>query len=361
MSLSKFMADARRILRGTTHHVLGDILSPEQTRKVLVRERARADRTGERFAVVIFNSHGSELGPGAWGDLGKVLKGRLRLTDEVGWLAAGQVCLILGGTGTEGAYKVGKDIGERRGDFPTLRCTIYEYPSGGSNREQVLEGAEVAGQVIQEPSIAGIGPLFERSMPLWKRSLDVAVAFVGLVLLAPLFAVVALAIKVTSTGPVFFLQSRSGRGGKPFVMWKFRTMVVDAEARKKELMESNEQDGSAFKMKKDPRVTRLGKFLRATSIDELPQLWNVLRGEMSLVGPRPLPCGETASCASWQRQRLDLTPGLTCIWQVKGRCRVSFADWMRMDVQYIRSHSLAQDLKLLVLTVPAVLLGRGAQ
>src|SRR5205823_467758 len=132
------------------------------------------------------------------------------------------------------------------------------------------------------------------------------------------------------------------------------------EARKQELVASNEQDGAAFKIKNDPRVTRLGRWLRSTSIDELPQLWNVLRGEMSLVGPRPLPCAEADSCAGWQRQRLDVTPGLTCIWQVHGRCRVSFADWVRMDVQYIRSRSLWQDVKLLLLTLPAVLLRRGA-
>src|SRR5262249_21379046 len=134
----------------------------------------------------------------------------------------------------------------------------------------------------------------------------------------------------------------------------------DAEAKKKELLALNEQDGPAFKIKRDPRITPLGRLLRATSIDELPQLINVLLGDMSLVGPRPLPCHETAGCASWQRQRLDVTPGLTCIWQIKGRSRVSFADWVRMDIQYIRNTSLLQDLKLLLMTVPALLLRKGA-
>ena len=359
--MTKLIAAARRLLRHRTHPTLQDVLSPEQLGKMLARERARADRTGERFAVVTFSPHGGELAEDAWGELAKVVKSRLRLTDEVGWLGAGNLCLVLGGTGTEGAHKVVKDIGEQLGGFPTLCCSIYEYPSAGSNREEVLEGGQLDGQVIQEPSIVGIGPLFERSMPLWKRCLDVAAASAGLLVLAPLFALVALTIKLTSRGPVFFLQPRSGRGGRPFLMWKFRSMVADAEGRKKELMAANEQDGAAFKMKNDPRVTRVGKILRASSIDELPQLWNVLRGDMSLVGPRPLPCGETARCVGWQLERLDFTPGLTCIWQVKGRSRVSFADWMRMDVQYNRSHSLAQDLKLLIMTVPAVLLGKGAQ
>jgi lipopolysaccharide/colanic/teichoic acid biosynthesis glycosyltransferase len=189
---------------------------------------------------------------------------------------------------------------------------------------------------------------------------DVAGASFGLLFLLPLFAVVAIAIRATSRGPVFFRQQRSGLGGKPFFMVKFRTMVVDAEAKKQALMALNEQDGPAFKIRRDPRVTRLGHFLRITSIDELPQLWNVLRGDMSLVGPRPLPCSETDACRGWLRQRLDVTPGLTCIWQVRGRSTVSFAEWVRMDVQYIRSRSLGADMKLLLQTVPAVVLRRGA-
>jgi lipopolysaccharide/colanic/teichoic acid biosynthesis glycosyltransferase len=136
-------------------------------------------------------------------------------------------------------------------------------------------------------------------------------------------------------------------------------MVLDAEVRKRELLALNEQDGPAFKVQADPRVTRIGRLLRAASIDELPQLWNVLRGEMSLVGPRPLPCAETEGCRGWQLRRLDVTPGVTCIWQVRGRSRVSFAEWMRMDIRYIGSRSLWGDLKLLLHTVPALLLRKG--
>src|SRR5262249_28347556 len=157
---------------------------------------------------------------------------------------------------------------------------------------------------------------------------------------------VAIAIKLTSRGPVLFKQWRTGRGGRPFLIWKFRTMGVDAEARKAELAQLNEQDGPAFKIRNDPRITRLGRILRKTSLHELPQLWNVLRGDMSLVGPRPLPCAEADSCEGWQRRRLEVMPGITCIWQVWGRSSVSFADWVRMDVRYIRSHSLYQDVLL---------------
>src|SRR5205085_1942689 len=154
---------------------------------------------------------------------------------------------------------------------------------------------------------------------------------------------------------------RSGWGGRPFLILKFRTMVADAEARKSSLMALNEQDGPAIKIKRDPRVTKVGRFPRKTSLDELPQLWNVLVGNMSLVGPRPLPMDESAGCDQWQRGRLDVTPGLTCIWQVEGRSRVTFDQWMRMDVNYIRRRNFFHDVKILSQTIPAVLLRKGAR
>jgi lipopolysaccharide/colanic/teichoic acid biosynthesis glycosyltransferase len=207
----------------------------------------------------------------------------------------------------------------------------------------------------------GLDHLFVRETPLWKRAFDVVGASLGLLVLLPVFAVIALAIKATSRGPVFFRQLRSGRGGRPFVMYKFRTMTVGADARKSELLHLNEQDGPAFKIRNDPRVSRLGRWLRQTSLDELPQLWNVLVGDMSFVGPRPLPCAETDACARWHRRRLHIVPGLTGLWQVKGRSRVTFDEWMRMDLQYAGSQSLWQDLKLLLLTVPAVVLQKGVR
>jgi lipopolysaccharide/colanic/teichoic acid biosynthesis glycosyltransferase len=235
---------------------------------------------------------------------------------------------------------------------------VYAYPSVW-NRGDFPEPVYTTLDPRSLRPINGAELLFIRPMPWWKRSIDLVAAGLALLLLAPLFCVVALAIKLTSRGPVFFKQRRSGLGGRPFTMCKFRTMVVDAEVRKEHLMHANEQDGPAFKIKADPRVTRLGRILRKTSLDELPQLWNVLMGEMSLVGPRPLPCVEMAGCTAWQRRRLDVTPGLTCIWQVYGRSRVTFTEWVQMDVEYIKTQSLFQDLKLILITVPALLFRPG--
>jgi lipopolysaccharide/colanic/teichoic acid biosynthesis glycosyltransferase len=182
-----------------------------------------------------------------------------------------------------------------------------------------------------------------------------------MIALSPLMSLAWLAVRLTSKGPAIFKQQRAGLGGKPFLIFKFRTMCIDAEAKIQELRKHSEQDGPAFKMTNDPRVTPVGAFLRKTSIDELPQLWNVIIGDMTLVGPRPLPLSESEACEGWQRRRLDVTPGLTCIWQVKGRSQVSFADWVRMDVNYIRRRTIFNDLRILIQTVPAVLMRKGAR
>jgi lipopolysaccharide/colanic/teichoic acid biosynthesis glycosyltransferase len=224
----------------------------------------------------------------------------------------------------------------------------------------VLSGL-IDGLEAEAVGLEAVENLLIRKLPCWKRAIDIAVAGMALGMLAPFLALIAMTIKLTSPGPVLFGQWRAGLGGKPFWILKFRTMVTDAEALKASLRKHSEQDGPAFKMVHDPRITRIGKLLRTTSLDELPQLWNVLKGDMSLVGPRPLPLDESAACKQWQRRRLDLTPGLTCIWQVKGRSRVTFVEWMRMDLAYVRSRTLLHDIKLIVMTIPAVLLRKGAR
>jgi len=193
-----------------------------------------------------------------------------------------------------------------------------------------------------------------------KRVIDVIGATILLALGMPLLIAAAIAIAREDRGPVLFAQTRVGRGGRTFVLYKLRTMIVHAEARKAELLHRNEVRGPAFKIRRDPRVTRVGRFLRRASIDELPQLFNVLRGEMSLVGPRPaLPC-EVAAHDERARRRLLVKPGLTGLWQVSGRAALPFNDWLDLDLDYVARASVALDLWLLLRTVPAVLSGRGA-
>lgn len=171
---------------------------------------------------------------------------------------------------------------------------------------------------------------------------------------------VAALIKLTSKGPILFKQQRVGIYGRRLNMLKFRSMVVNAEELKQALAAENEQSGPVFKMKRDPRVTRVGRFIRKHSIDELPQLINILRGEMTIVGPRPAVPSEVAEYEPWHRQRLSVLPGLTCTWQVSGRNQIPFERWMQMDIEYITSWSLLQDISLILRTVPVVFTGRGA-
>ncbi len=198
---------------------------------------------------------------------------------------------------------------------------------------------------------------------LIKEVVDRVGALVILVLTSPLLLVAAIGIKLTSPGPVFFTQMRSGRYGRPFLMWKFRSMHTDAEMRRAELEAFNEMSGPVFKISNDPRITKFGAWLRRTSIDELPQLFNVLRGDMSLVGPRPLPVYEVERIqAGAQRRRLSVKPGLTCLWQISGRNEVKdFSDWVKLDLDYIDNWSLWLDFKIILKTIPAVLCGFGAK
>ncbi len=194
----------------------------------------------------------------------------------------------------------------------------------------------------------------------FKRFLDVAIAGVGLVTLAPVLLLVGAVVKLTSRGPVFYRWQVSGLNGKAFTGYKFRTMVADADTGKQELLRYNEMDGPVFKMTRDPRVTPVGRILRKYSVDELPQLWSVLKGDMSLVGPRPAFPTEVARYQYWQRRKLSVRPGLTCLWQVNGRNAIAdFGEWIRMDLKYIDTWSLGLDLKILLKTVPTVLRGTG--
>ena len=199
----------------------------------------------------------------------------------------------------------------------------------------------------------------ERSNILYeviKRIIDIVASFTGLILLSPLILIVSMLIKLESKGEVIFKQKRVGLNGKEFYMYKFRSMVINAEELKEQLESQNEMSGPMFKIKDDPRITNVGKFIRKTSIDELPQLINVIKGDMSLVGPRPSLPKEVKKFEQWMMERLEVKPGLTCIWQISGRNNIDFEDWMKLDIKYVRERSFKLDMKLILKTV-LVLLG----
>ena len=222
--------------------------------------------------------------------------------------------------------------------------------------------AVTAGAPILASSSAGwLRDAREGLYPIGKRALDILASGAGLLVLSPFFIILAVMIRVESHGPVLFSQTRIGRRGRSFRCWKFRSMYIDAEERKAALMADNEMaGGTTFKMKRDPRITRIGRFIRKASIDELPQLWNVFIGDMSLVGPRPPVPAEVVLYSARHRQRLSVKPGITCIWQVSGRSDIPFEQQVELDIEYIAKRTLWFDIKLLLATVPAVLLARGA-
>ena len=260
---------------------------------------------------------------------------------------------------------------------------LFDYYSGRIPRAPALmrqTGTEWIWRFLQEPkrlarryTIGNIAFIARAVVHAWearghaerykkasKRTLDLAIALTALVLLGPLFAAVCLLITLEDRGPVFFKQTRIGKNGKPFRMWKFRSMCVDAEARRAALLSRSERDGVCFKMKRDPRITHVGGWLRRMSLDELPQVLNVVRGEMSIVGPRPALPQEVLAYSDRARERLSGLPGLTCTWQVSGRANIPFEQQVELDIDYVRRPSVLRDLWLILRTVPAVLTGRGA-
>jgi lipopolysaccharide/colanic/teichoic acid biosynthesis glycosyltransferase len=354
------------------------LASPSDFTTTVCRERARADRSGGEFSIVTFTANVQSAKGNALRRIAKHLSRRARIIDQFGWTDKGRLWLLLPNCPADAGAKIARDICEQVfASQGQVSHELYHYAADndgkrGNGKCQNLQTDQCFAE--KTDSICGaldlnekadqahqtVQPFVVRAMPLSKRAFDVVMAVIALIALAPVLAVVAILIKLNSHGPVFFSQLRAGRSGKPFRMYKFRTMVVDAERLKSDLMAHNEQDGPAFKIKLDPRITPIGKALRATGIDELPQLCNVLRGEMSFVGPRPLPLSEAANCADWQQERLDITPGLTCWWQVSDRwTNISFAEWMRMDIRYARRRSLATDLKLIFRTIAFVVRRKG--
>jgi len=389
------------------------IHSADAMRPLLEVERMRSDRSGQPFCMVSFKLPPAQQQACDLNALLDVLQSSIRMTDHAGFLERYEVAVILWHTGVAGASQFAEKVLNRlpqsvqpavcvycypKDQFPNspgrgtgrpasrdampvhaedvceaLPCVSVDEISTESRVTSCLSALEELGNLLNDENtsdaatsqqtkrvVRPLADLFVRPIPAWKRTLDIVGAGFGLVLLSPVLLLTAAAIKWTSPGPILFFQDRTGHGGRRFRMVKFRSMVTDAEARKRELMKLNQQDGPAFKIEGDPRITPIGRLIRASSIDELPQLWNVLRGDMTLVGPRPLPCSEASACATWQHRRLDVTPGLTCIWQTKDRRnKIPFADWVRMDIQYIGKRTVKTDLSLILQTARVVLMKRG--
>jgi lipopolysaccharide/colanic/teichoic acid biosynthesis glycosyltransferase len=360
------------------------LYSRKAVRDALRREHARAERSGRSFCCVTFALHSADVSARSFQRLFNVLDQRCRSTDEIGWFDNSSLCAILPDTDEPGAQGFAADVvglAHQQGLSPSV--TIYSYettatPPSGRSPDRVPDLSRRPDAKAGVPldacpafrwqryphqgfTVLGVETLSRVPLPFWKRTIDICGASLALLMFLPLMVIIAFIIKCCEPkSPVFFKQRRAGLGGQPFTIIKFRTMCMDAEARKEQLRAMSEQDGPAFKMSADPRVTPIGRFLRKTSLDELPQLINVLSGNMSLVGPRPPTLDEVAKYKPWYRRRLAVTPGITCVWQVEGRSSVTFEQWMRMDARYVRQSSLWGDLKLIVRTVPAVLLQRGA-
>lgn len=344
-----------RLLRRETHPELVRLPSARNLRRLLERERSRTDRTEAEFALVTLQVEGADQSRSKLAQLVRCLKPRLRAADTLGWLDRNTLALVFPNTTAADAWSMLRSLPEKLGaEAPKFSGDVYGYPSNWLTSQvpwsEAVHVLPDGGEPVRPMELFFVSPL-----PRWKRALDVVGAAVGGVALLPLLAATALAVRLGSPGPVIFAQLRTGRGGRKFTMYKFRTMVTDAEAQKQTLMALNEQDGPAFKITHDPRITPLGRVLRKTSIDELPQLWNVLRGEMSLVGPRPLPCSEQDQCHGWYRRRLEVTPGLTCIWQANGGLGVTFHEWMRMDARYAKARTAWHDIQLIARTFLRVL------
>ncbi len=365
-SLNPF-AKARR------RRAINSIHSLESFRDLLERERARAERTGQEFSLVVFDAsrqNGTALA--CLKELAHSLAARVRASDEVGWFSDKSIAVALPATSAEGAWKFADDVSSRTdARIPSLERAVYTYPtkwiksgdgSNDSDRLHISEGGSGSdGSPLMHDGGRSIEPLehvLSRRIPAWKRVLDVVGSLAALVLLSPIFLFVAAFIKIVSPGPVFYMQKRVGYLGKTFTFWKFRTMHVNNDATGHQNYLSSLINGDAPMIKldadRDPRIIRCGRMLRQSCIDELPQLINVLMGDMSLVGPRPCLPYEADEYLAWHARRFDSVPGMTGLWQVNGKNKLTFKQMIRFDIQYARTMSPWLDIRILMRTVPAI-------
>jgi len=396
---------------------LNAFLSPRQFVREIARERIRSSRRGIPFCVVTFALN-DKLTASRSKLLGKLLLRHLRFTDEKSHNSRGGFSALLVDTPQVGGHATIDRLGALFSDHGisvSMMLKVYQpsnLDSGDHDESQHTEAIEESRRWEHEGAreLSSIGVRSEASQwittPSWqthrssvadrrnacsgnlfgvdlsqgdeitygeealsrrrtvsslvKRCVDITGAAVALIFVGPLILFVMAIIRLTSPGPAIFRQQREGLRGTSFTIYKLRTMLVNAESSQSELRKLSHRDGPAFKIKSDPRVTRVGKILRATCIDELPQLINVLRGDMSIVGPRPLPWSESRACNPWHRRRLDVRPGLTCYWQIDKASVENFDDWMRLDLKYVDRSNIWIDATLIYRTVLVALMGRGS-
>lgn len=378
---------------------LYDIHSSVEFKKRIAAQRNISNRGKYEFSLLVYSTttKGFSWEPRVIREMVK----RVRSVDEIGWIDNERIGLILPYTSADGAEKVASLISNAIKDsVQPLEYFIYNHPSKtylnsyGQRHQMDIEGLfslefqddaslvdndasddkENTGtaRVVNTDETTQSRVLFDDfhllsgvTMPIWKRAMDIVGALVCITLLSPIMLLTAIAVKISSKGPFLFKQDRIGLGMKPFKMYKFRSMVVHCPTQSSiHLMQGSEvDDAGPFVLKKiesDPRITTIGRFIRKWSLDELPQFFNILTGDMALVGPRPLVWEEAKACTDWHESRFDVKPGLTCIWQVNGRSQVKADDRSRMDLRYVLNLSFVQDLKLLILTPLAVIRATGA-
>ncbi|MBS1245171.1 MAG: Undecaprenyl-phosphate galactose phosphotransferase [Deltaproteobacteria bacterium] len=349
----------------------------ERFHLLIERERSRTDRTGIRFSLVVFKLAARKRDTYyTLYHLAGLLTSRARTSDEVGWFDKTSLAVLLIGAGESGAARFGQSVtASLPGGVAVPTISVYVYPTADPGEGQAprrIEDGTEAGTAAATPPIpepaaesaalpegSTLAPVFARQLPLWKDILDVILSLIALILLSPLFLLIAVYIKIADPGPVFFRQNRIGFRGKKFECWKFRTMKVnnDAAAHEeylKSLIQGGDQAMVKLDARKDPRIIPFGWVLRQSGLDELPQLINVLRGDMSLVGPRPCLPYEAKEYDQWHAERFDTAPGLTGLWQVSGKNRTTFKDMMRFDIRYSRRMSFWMEIQILFKTFPAI-------
>jgi lipopolysaccharide/colanic/teichoic acid biosynthesis glycosyltransferase len=391
--LNKLHWMTRRVRRA---RILSDLRSTGELQAVIERERAIVDRHGNVFSLLGFDVGNTTLEGISIQHLVRILRCRVRSTDEVGWLGGQRIGVVLPYTSSHAARKLADDVCKLvASSAPPPTYTVYSYPSqwplgedGNEGRRAVaVNPPEWQEEMLQVPSsfskltacgctVSAVQPTiveiyncgqpvkrleapFVRPLPAWKRAMDIVGALSGLFLLCPLLLLIAVLIKIVSPGPVIFSQVRVGYLRKPFSLWKFRTMKFGADTSAHQYFSGNfinfDRPMTKLDMNDDPRIILFGGILRGLGLDELPQLVNVLRGDMSLVGPRPCLPYEAQQYLLWQIRRFDAIPGLTGLWQVSGKNRTTFKEMVRLDITYARKTSFWLDVKILLKTLPAIM------